>query len=97
MYTSDWLSSSQTDLRESGIDSARLDALILLEDETGKDRGWLLANPEYELSSDQTDHLANLLSRRAKHEPMAYIRGKSEFLWADIFGQQRCACTSPRD
>lgn len=66
-------------LNTAGIGTARLDALVLLEDVTGKDRSWLLAHPEHELSAAQLRKLQNLLKRRAQHEPLAYIRGKAEF------------------
>jgi release factor glutamine methyltransferase len=56
-----------------------LDALVLLEDVTGHDRAWLLAHPDHKLSSSQVTTLTKLLNRRAKHEPLAYVRKKTEF------------------
>jgi len=64
---------------QSGISTARLDALVLLEDATGKDRAWLLAHPDFTLSAGQISTLDDNLKRRLQHEPLAYIRGKSEF------------------
>jgi release factor glutamine methyltransferase len=66
-------------LEDAGIGTARLDALVLLEDITGKDRTHLLAHPELELTHEQQEQLQKLLNRRSKHEPLAYIRGKTEF------------------
>ena len=66
-------------LKEAGINTARLDALVLLEDVTGKDRTHLLAHPELELTDEQQNALKTLVKRRQTHEPLAYIRGKSEF------------------
>jgi release factor glutamine methyltransferase len=57
----------------------RLDALVLLEDITGKDRAWLLAHTEFELERNILRTLKKQLARRAAYEPLAYIRGKSEF------------------
>jgi len=74
-----WLKSSVQQLTEAGIDSARLDCLLLLEDATGKDRGWLLAHSEFELSDEQLETLGKQLNRRARHIPLAYIRGRVEF------------------
>lgn len=74
-----WLRQAQAQLEEAAIGTARLDALVLLEDITGKDRAWLLAHPEFELSAQQTTKLQKLLNRRALHEPLAYVRGKTEF------------------
>lgn len=62
-----------------GIHTSRLDALVLLEDIAGKDRAWLLAHPEFELKPTALKRLLEKLRRRASHEPLAYIRGKSEF------------------
>ncbi len=66
-------------LKYEGINTARLDCLVLLEDVTSKDRAWLLAHPEFELTSSQLKMLDAQIKRRAKHEPLAYIRTKSEF------------------
>ena len=73
------LNQSINKLDDAGVPTARLDTLILLEDVVGKDRAWLLAHPEHELTSQQVSKLASLVARRSKHEPLAYIRGKSEF------------------
>lgn len=62
-----------------GVESARLDALILLEDVTGKNRTHLLAHPELGLTDEQQKRLDEMAMRRLTHEPLAYIRGKVEF------------------
>jgi release factor glutamine methyltransferase len=79
MRISDWLKSGTQKLIQTGVGTARLDTLILLEDVTGRDRAWLLAHPESEISSAQLARLDKLLERRASHEPLAYIRGRTEF------------------
>jgi release factor glutamine methyltransferase len=66
-------------LQSAEVNSARLDSLILIEDLSGHDRGWLLANPDFQLTYPQMRKLERQLARRAKHEPIAYIRGFSEF------------------
>ncbi len=63
----------------AGIATARLDCLVLLEDATGKDRSWLIAHPEYLLQGPALNILNAQVQRREKHEPLAYVRGKSEF------------------
>jgi methylase of polypeptide subunit release factors len=40
MKIKNWLKHAQAELSNAGIGSARLDALILLEDEFKKDRAW---------------------------------------------------------
>lgn len=75
----EWLDESTGYLMENGVGTARLDCLVLLEDATEKNRAWLLAHPEFEISEQQTDTLNKHLHRRVKHEPLAYVRGKTEF------------------
>lgn len=75
----DWLKSATAQLEAAGIGTARLDALVLLEDISGKDRAWILANPEHELNASQITKLKKLLNERAKHVPLAYVRGVTEF------------------
>lgn len=74
-----WLKNAVAQFKTAGIGTADLDALILLEDETGKDRAWLLAHPETTLQGPSLRRLKILCSRRMEHEPLAYIRGKTEF------------------
>ena len=79
MNSGDWLVKASKTLDTAGIGTARLDALVLLEDVTGKDRGYLLANPESQISSSNLSRLTNLLNKRITHLPLAYVRGKTEF------------------
>ena len=79
MSVDQFLKSSEAKLKTVGISSGRLDTLILLEDMLHKDRSWLLAHPEIKLSESQTRCLERKLERRARHVPLAYIRGHSEF------------------
>ena len=74
-----WSNKAERSLKDEGIATARLDILVLLEDATGQGRAWILANPSFELSKKTLDTLNKQLRRRAHHEPLAYIRGKSEF------------------
>lgn len=79
MTVDDQLYQAQKLLEGAGVATARLDALILLEDVTGKDRAWLLAHPEHRLPPAQQAKLTKLLKRRARHTPLAYLRGTTEF------------------
>lgn len=74
-----WLKKSVAEFTQAGITTARLDALVLLEDAIGHERSWILAHPEFELSSQQQAALQKVLTRRLAHEPLAYIRGHTEF------------------
>ena len=76
---SQWLNQATNFLEASGVGTARLDALVLLCDSLDKDRAHLLAHPELKLTREQQAKLLKLLNRRSRHEPLAYIRGKTEF------------------
>jgi release factor glutamine methyltransferase len=84
MTVSDYLSEMITLLTAAGIATARLDALVLLEDCLGKDRAHLLAHPETELADEQISTLKAQIKRRIRHVPLAYIRGKTEFYGRDF-------------
>lgn len=79
MKLSDWLQTATKQLQAAGIQTARLDALVLLQDLLNKNSAQLLAEPDTPLTTEQVDELAKAVTRREKHEPLAYIRGKSEF------------------
>lgn len=74
-----WLASAVKLLEKSSVSTARLDALVLLEDCLKQDRAYLLAHPETALTVQQADCLDAQIKRRAGHIPLAYIRGKTEF------------------
>jgi release factor glutamine methyltransferase len=76
---SNWLKSTTAKFTKASIKSARLDALILLENVIQKDRSYLLSHPEQIIKISELKTLASLVDRRLKYEPVAYIRGFSEF------------------
>ncbi|HSX46477.1 MAG TPA: peptide chain release factor N(5)-glutamine methyltransferase [Patescibacteria group bacterium] len=79
MIVESWLREKEGVLSAAGIATARLDCLVLLEDVLRTDRTQLLAHDDQELGSEQIAKLDSLIKRRANHEPLAYIRGKTEF------------------
>ncbi|MDP2671225.1 MAG: peptide chain release factor N(5)-glutamine methyltransferase [bacterium] len=64
-------------LAASTID--RTETEILLAELLKKDRSFLFAHPEQDLTKTQTTNFKNLVDRRAKSEPLAYILGYKEF------------------
>lgn len=70
-------------LSEAGVDSARLDARILLADAMGISREALIAAPRPP-SADDVARFQSFVARRAAREPLAYIRGKREFWSLDF-------------
>jgi release factor glutamine methyltransferase len=79
-----WLRMATAQLATAQVQTARLDALLLLCDELGEDKAWMLAHPEHTPSNQQLQSLAAKLKRRLQHEPMAYIRGKQAFFGRDF-------------
>lgn len=78
MKTNVWLAAATRQLRDAGVTTARLDCLVLLEDATGLSRIRILS-ADSDLSVAQLRKLDQYIARRSLHEPLAYIRGKSEF------------------
>lgn len=74
-----WLEQSIAKLDDAGIATAKLDSEVLLADALEKDRSWLHAHPDHSLQGPTLQKLNEQINRRAAHEPLAYIRGKSEF------------------
>lgn len=85
MTVEEWLKEAAQQLAAADVGTARLDALVLLEDALRTDRAQLLARPETKLTTEQQSLLGKQLLRRARHEPLAYIRGKTEFYGRDFF------------
>ncbi len=84
MKIAKWLSANTKLLTNANIPTARLDCLVLLEDVTGKNRAHILAHPELELSEEQLTSLDHQVSQRVEHQPLAYVRGKTEFFGRDF-------------
>ncbi len=66
-------------LSEEGIDTAYLDAEILMRHALGCRREELFLLSNEMLDQDKIDYFMKLIERRKKREPVAYITGKKEF------------------
>jgi release factor glutamine methyltransferase len=73
------LSEAETVLRAQSIDTARLDAEVLLGSVLSVERTELLSRLALPLSPLQSDQFRQLIQRRAGREPLAYITGVREF------------------
>ena len=71
-------------LRASEIAEARREANSLLAFALNKDKTFLIAHPEYELSESEERQFQNLVERRSKREPFQYIVGVQEFYGLDF-------------
>ena len=80
-----WHKDATSQLAENGIESARLDSLLLLEDELKKPRSWLLAHDDEQLSSKILKNLNNKLAQRTARIPLAYITNSKEFYGRNFY------------
>jgi len=71
-------------LHGAGIDSARLDAELLLGCALGISREELIVAAARNLSLAESDRYEDLLKRRLNREPLAYITGQQEFWSLDF-------------
>ena len=65
--------------RKAGIDSADVDARLLIAHALGVDRTELLANGTRTLNAQESQAIEALAARRLKREPVARILGRKEF------------------
>lgn len=66
-------------LAEAGIDSAGLDARLLLGEALGIEPVQLLAHPERVVTAAEASLFQTLVARRARRQPLAQILGRREF------------------
>jgi release factor glutamine methyltransferase len=59
--------------------TGRRDAEWMLQRVLGRDRAWLLAHGEAELTATEAEQFADWVARRARNEPVQYIVGEQEF------------------
>ena len=72
------------ELSNSNIKNANLDCEVLLSNIINKDREYVILNPKKNLDKKYIDIFNNLIDRRKKSEPIAYLINKKEF-WKEIF------------
>lgn len=73
------LTASIDAFRAAGVSEPRLDAELLLAAATGWDRARLAANPEAEIPAPAARRFAEMVRRRLRREPVAYILGRRGF------------------
>lgn len=82
-------------LRDAGIKEFRLDAEVLLAYVLGMTRAQLHVHPQGQLSSTELASYRQLIERRARREPVAYIVGHKEFYGLDFFVDNRVLIPRP--
>lgn len=76
---SNWLERATQQLKDASIDSARLDAEIILAHTLLKNRTFLHAHPDFLLDQHRRDIADARLQLRLDRTPIAYIVGHKEF------------------
>lgn len=71
-------------LSAAGIGEPRLTAEILLCHALRRDRAWLYAHPEHELSTVEWIHYGRYLHERLQRRPLQHITGRQEFYGRDF-------------
>lgn len=82
-------------LRAAGVDAPRLDAQILLATALGVRRFDLVIDPPTTMPSAARTRFFELVRARARHEPVAYLVGKKEFLGRDFHVDRRVLVPRP--
>ena len=67
------------ELKNNQIGSALLDSEILLSTVIKKDRKFILLNPDKELNQKDQDNFKDLILKRSKGKPIAYLTGTKSF------------------
>lgn len=94
MSIKDLLNKSVKELKNISS-SSDLDAEILLAFVLKKNKEYLFANPEIGLKQEQLSKFNQLLVRRKKHEPIAYIINHKEFFGIDFYVDKRVLIPRP--
>jgi release factor glutamine methyltransferase len=79
------LKRTSLELKAAGIDSADLDARVLLEAAIDKKSAYIFAHPEMPITNAEYGKFRQYIRRRKKGEPIAYIFGHKEFYGYDFF------------
>lgn len=91
----EWLASETNRLEKAGIQTARLDCLVLLCDELQQDKAHILAHPEQVLNHQQLERLHKKVMQRTTGLPLAYIRGRVDFYGREFFVNTRVLVPRP--
>ena len=84
MILQDVIFQASKTLKNNSINSHELDAQLLLSNIMNIPKDSLIINDQIFISKEIRKKLDQLISRRIKKEPIAYIIGKKEF-WNDNF------------
>jgi release factor glutamine methyltransferase len=82
-------------LDAAGCETARLDAEVLLSHATGWDRAQIAAEPDLRLPVGASREFAEMVRRRLRREPVAYILGRKGFRRIELIVDRRVLIPRP--
>jgi release factor glutamine methyltransferase len=82
-------------LRAVGIEDPRLDAEVLLSEAVGVDRATLIADPGAEMPPAASRLFGEMVRRRLRREPVAYIAGRKGFRNIELAVDRRVLVPRP--
>jgi release factor glutamine methyltransferase len=91
----DALGASVDALEAAGCETARLDAELLLAQATGWDRARLSAEPDARLPVGASREFGEMVRRRVRREPVAYILGRKGFRRIELLVDRRVLIPRP--
>jgi release factor glutamine methyltransferase len=91
----DALSAATDAIAAAGSDTARLDAELLLAEATGWDRTRFIAEPQLRLPVGSSREFADMVRRRVRREPVAYILGRKAFRRIELLVDRRVLIPRP--
>ncbi len=89
------LTASVDALRAAGVEDPRLDAEILLAEANGWDRAALVANPAADVPPLAARRFGEMVRRRLRREPVAYILGRRGFRRIELAVDRRVLIPRP--
>jgi release factor glutamine methyltransferase len=93
--TREALAAAADALRAAGVQSPRLDAELLLTEATGRDRVRLAAEPEAGVPAAAARRFGEMVRRRLRREPVAYILGRKGFRGLELEVDRRVLVPRP--
>lgn len=82
------LTAAQARFKSAGVDTPRLDAILLLAEATGWSEDLIRSRPETPVSADKAAAFEAMVQRRLRREPVSKILGRREF-WSLEFRTSR--------
>ena len=89
------LSSATDALAAAGVESPRLDAELLLAEATGRDRAALIAGADAGVDPPAARRFGEMVRRRVRREPVAYILGRRGFRRLELASDARALIPRP--